>query len=154
MTTFTTRRATLADLEELVQLRLQLFRTTGEFEGDVPPPGAVAMTRRYLQENIPTERFLAWVAETEEGQIIGTSGLIFFEKPPTVERHVEAYIMNMYTIPEWQGQGVGSALLQEIISHVRTTDAKRIWLRTTEAGRRLYEKYGFIPTKDELELTL
>lgn len=62
--------------------------------------------------------------------------------------------MNMYTIPAWQQRGVASALLQEIISYVRTTPARRIWLRTTASGRRLYEKYGFILTKDELELSL
>lgn len=146
---FTTRRATLEDVAELVRLRLQLFRETGELRGDIPPPEVVEAAHTYFQEKLPTEQFLAWVAETEE-QIIGTSGLIFFEKPPTVEKHLEAYIMNMYTIPEWQQRGVASALLQEIISYVRTTPARRIWLRTTESGRRLHEKYGFVLTKDEL----
>ncbi len=151
MTTFTTRRATLEDVEVLVQLRLQLFRETGEMRSGTPSPEVVEMTRTYFQENLPAERFLAWIAETDR-QVIGTSGLIFFEKPPTVKTHREAYVMNMYTIPEWQRKGVASALLQEIISYVQTTSARRIWLRTTEAGRRLYEKHGFVPTKDELEL--
>ncbi len=153
MTTFTTRRATLEDVEVLVQLRLQLFRETGDVTEDSPWPEVAETARTYFQENLPTEHFLAWVAEAN-GQIIGTSGLIFFEKPPTVKRQREAYIMNMYTIPEWQRRGVASALLQEIISYVRTTSARRIWLRTTEPGRQLYEKHGFVPTRDELELVL
>lgn len=63
--TFTIRRATLKDIEELVWLRLQLFQETGELTGDVPPPEVVEMTRTYLQEKLSTEQFLAWVAETE-----------------------------------------------------------------------------------------
>lgn len=153
MTTFTTRRATLEDIEALVQLRLQLFREAGEFRENTSLREVAETAHTYFQESLPTERFLAWVAEANQ-QIIGTSGLIFFEKPPTVTRHREAYIMNMYTVPEWQRKGVASALLQEIINYVRTTAASRIWLRTTEPGRRLYGKCGFISTKDELELSL
>ncbi len=153
MIPFTTRRATLEDIETLVQLRLQLFRETGELKEGALLLEATEMTRAYFQENLPTEQFLAWIAEANE-QIIGTSGLIFFEKPPTLKRHREAYIMNMYTIPEWQRKGVASALLQNVINYARTTAASRIWLRTTEPGRRLYEKYGFVSTYDELELSL
>jgi GNAT superfamily N-acetyltransferase len=153
LTTFTTRRATIEDVEALVQLRLQLFRETGELRDDAPLPEVIETTRAYFQEHLPTGQFLVWVAEVPQ-QIIGTSGLIFLEKPPTARIQREAYIMNMYTVPEWQRKGVASALLQEIIDYVRTTPARRIWLRTTEPGRRLYEKHGFVPTRDELELSL
>lgn len=150
---FTTRRATLEDTEALVQLRLQLFQETGDLREDRALLEAAEIARIYFQENLPTGRFLAWVAEADE-QMIGTSGLIFFEKPPIIEPQREAYIMNMYTVPTWQRRGVASALLQDILRYVRTTSAKRIWLRTTEPGRRLYEKHGFVSTKDELQLSL
>ena len=153
MTTLTIRRATLEDIEALIQLRLQLFRETGDLREEHSEQETADVARTYFQHALPTEQFLAWVAEID-GRIIGTSGLIFFEKPPIITRHREAYIMNMYTVPEWQRRGVASALLQEIIAYVRTTPASRIWLRTTEQGRRLYEKHGFVPTRDELELSL
>ncbi len=44
------------------------------------------------------------------------------------------------------------ALLREIISYVKKTDARRIWLHATEDGKRLYEKVGFVSTTDEMEL--
>ena len=153
MTPFLTRRATIDDIDALIQLRLQLFRATGDMQEDAPLSEVMALARTYFQEKLPTGQFLAWVAEAE-GRIIGTSGLIFFEKPPTVKRHQEAYIMNMFTVPEWQRKGVASALLREIIGYVRTTAVSRIWLRTTEPGRRLYEKHGFVPTGTELELEM
>ena len=153
MTTFTIRRATSEDIEALIQLRLQLFRETGDLRAEHSEQETADMARTYFQHTIPTEQFLAWVAEIN-GQIIGTSGLIFFEKPPTITRHREAYVMNMYTVPQWQRRGVASALLQEIIAYVRTTPASRLWLRTTEQGRRLYETHGFVPSRNELELSL
>lgn len=149
---FTTRRATLNDLDEFVQLRLELIRETGYLRGDEPSSELLEATRTYLFSNLPTERFIGWVAEAE-GCIIGISGLVFFEKPPVEENlsGLEAYIMNMYTLPKWRGKGIATALLQEIIRFVKTTQAKRIWLRTTRDGQHVYQQNGFVFTKDDME---
>ncbi|WP_334852677.1 GNAT family N-acetyltransferase [Nostoc sp.] len=65
---------------------------------------------------------------------------------------LEAYILNVYTIPMWRGQGIVTALLKQIISFVRATEAKRLWLHTTEDGKRIYEKLGFVSTSKEMEM--
>jgi GNAT superfamily N-acetyltransferase len=118
-----------------------------------PPPELIEATRTYLSENLPTEHFFAWVALAERC-MIGISGLIFFQKPPTEENMIglEAYVMNMYTLPEWRGQGVARALMQEIIKYVQNTSAKRIWLHTTKDGQSVYERSGFVFTHGDMEL--
>ncbi|MEH2180563.1 GNAT family N-acetyltransferase [Nostoc sp.] len=60
--------------------------------------------------------------------------------------------MNVYTIPMWRRQGIATALLKEIISFVRATEAKRLWLHTTEDGKRIYKKLGFVLTSKEMEM--
>ncbi|MHC5735663.1 GNAT family N-acetyltransferase [Nostoc sp.] len=52
----------------------------------------------------------------------------------------------------WQGQGIATALLKEIISFVRATEAKRLWLHTTEDGKHIYEKLSFVSTSKEMEI--
>ncbi len=66
---------------------------------------------------------------------------------------LEAYIMNMYTLPEWRGQGVATALVQSILHYVQQTSARRIWLHTTEAGRHVYEQCGFVFSEGDMEIT-
>jgi ribosomal protein S18 acetylase RimI-like enzyme len=68
-----------------------------------------------------------------------TSGLVFFQRPPYNGNlsGLEAYIMNIDTIPMWRDQGIATALLKEIISFVRATEAKRLWLHATEDGKSL-----------------
>jgi len=154
---FTVRRATLDDLETLVTLRLML-----EYEdhpaNEQPPAEVKRALHTYLAEALPSEQILIWVAETE-GKIIATSGLIFFQKPPT-EYNLsgrEAYILNMYTLSEWRGQGIATALVQTILAYVRQTQTRRIWMYATPAGKPLYEKMGFTPrtrTNTEMELWL
>ncbi|MEH2142223.1 GNAT family N-acetyltransferase [Nostoc sp.] len=87
-------------------------------------------------------------------QIIATSGLVFFQRPPYNSNlsGLEAYVMNVYTIPMWRGQGIPTALLKEIISFVRATEAKRLWLHATEDGKRIYEKLSFVSTSKEMEI--
>jgi len=148
------RRATLDDLEELVRLRLEFLREVGNLKGGEGTAALAEAIRRYLLEKMPREEFMAWVAEVD-GRIVGVSGLVFFEKLPAVGNPSgrEAYVMNMYTIPEWRGKGVATALLRAIIEFVKGTEVKRIWLRATEEGRPVYEKAGFSPATSYMELT-
>ncbi len=150
---FNIREANLDDLEALVQLRLTLLREAGNLKSDTSTGTLAEAIRQYLTRTLPTGKFVAWVAEVN-GEIIGTSGVVMFERPPVYGNlsGLEAYIMNIYTVPSWRGKGVAMALLREIISYVKKTDARRIWLHATEDGKRLYEKVGFVSTTDEMEL--
>ncbi|MCC5660699.1 GNAT family N-acetyltransferase [Nostoc sp. XA010] len=78
----------------------------------------------------------------------------FFNDPPYNGNFsgLEAYIMNVYTIPMWREEGIATALLKKIISFVRETEAKRLWLHATEDGKRIYEKLGFVSTSKEMEM--
>lgn len=151
LTMVTVRRATADDIDALVPLRLALLREAGE----AAVGGEVAdATRAYLRDTLPTGGFVAWVAEAE-GRVVSTSGMMLFRRPPswTNASGREAYVMNMYTEPAWRGQGLATALLGEIIAFVRATDARRIWLHATPAGRPVYEKAGFVAHHGEMELT-
>ncbi|MEH2104651.1 GNAT family N-acetyltransferase [Nostoc sp.] len=147
------RQANLQDLEALIQLRLQLLREAGDIKGESNTTNLTEATRKYLGEKMPSGEFLAWVAEVDN-QIVATSGLVFFQRPPYNGNlsGLEAYVMNVYTIPMWRGQGIATALLKEIISFVRATEAKRLWLHTTEDGKRIYEKLNFVSTSKEMEI--
>jgi len=150
---FNLRLANLQDLEVLAQLRLELLREAGDIKGDTDTAALAEAIRKYLAEKMPQGEFLAWVAEVDN-QIVATSGLVFFTRPPYHGNlsGLEAYIMNVYTIPMWRGQGIATALLKEIISFVKVTQTKRLWLHATEDGKRLYEKLDFISTTKEMEI--
>ncbi|QSJ14225.1 GNAT family N-acetyltransferase [Nostoc sp. UHCC 0702] len=150
---FYLRRASFADLEALVKLRLELLREVDDIQDDTDTAAIAQATRKYLVDKMPQGEFLAWVAEVEN-QIVATSGLVFFTRPPYNGNSsgLEAYVMNVYTVPIWRGQGIATALLREIISFVKETEAKRIWLHASKDGKPLYEKLGFVSTTKEMEI--
>jgi GNAT superfamily N-acetyltransferase len=148
------RRAISDDIDQLVRLRLLLFEEAGDPLQQKQAEALKETTRVYLTRFLPQETFLAWVAESDR-QIVATSGLVLFERPPAPGSlsGQEAYVLNMYTLPQWRGQGLATALLQEIIHFTKRTTIKRLWLHATESGRPIYEKAGFVIASDEMELT-
>jgi len=149
---FVIRPAILDDLETLVRLRIDFLHELEPLSKN-RREALLDATRIYLASKMPRGEFIAWVAEVR-GRIIGTGGLVLFERPPVAANLSgrEAYMMNMYTMPEWRRQGVARTLLQEILCFVKQTSAERIWLHATVDGKPLYEKYGFVATSTEMEL--
>ncbi|WP_282141932.1 GNAT family N-acetyltransferase [Cytobacillus oceanisediminis] len=110
------RKATLKDVEAITGLRIELLKAVGDVnEGN----RAIVFeaNRRYFQRKLSNGGFSAWVADIR-GTIVAISGLVFFERPPHGENisGLEAYIMNMYTKPEYRGYGLGHSLLEKCIA--------------------------------------
>jgi ribosomal protein S18 acetylase RimI-like enzyme len=58
----------------------------------------------------------------------------------------EAYLEELYVVPERRGEGLGRALLREVVRLAREANASAVHLVTSEtdtAARRLYEAEGF-----------
>jgi GNAT superfamily N-acetyltransferase len=111
--------------------------------------------KQYLLEAIPAGQFISWVAET--GSVIaGISGLLIYKRPP-VEGNLsglEGYIMNMYTVPQYRGQGIALLLLTTIIDYVKSSGANVVLLHAAKDVQPLYRKCGFRETHKEMELLL
>ena len=100
-----------------------------------------------------SNEFIAWLAEADN-EIIATSGLSFLQKPPHFINITGkfAYIMNMYTKPEWRRKGIGSVLLERLIEEIKKKGIRSVVLHSTPTGRPLYEKYGFRENDDDKEM--
>ncbi|SRR6266516_4410982 len=139
------RRASLEDVERLVDLRLALERESGHLTQEAMLAEVRRATRQYFLEALPAEAIVVWVAEAH-GTIVATSGLIFFQKPPSERnlRGLEAYLLNMYTVPVWRRQGIATTLLQTLMACAKQRQAHRIWMYATRDGRAIYEQAGFV----------
>ncbi len=67
-------------------------------------------------------------------------------RPSLYAGALDAYLEELYVVPERRGLGIGRALLDAAMEHARTRGAARIDLNTSEddvAARALYESVGF-----------
>lgn len=142
------RQATIDDIEQLVRLRLAMMaEVAGPRGGGVDPDSGKALAeanRSYMEETMPTGEFAAYIVESG-GAMVATSGLRVYRMAPHTGnlRGIGAYVLNMYTVPEWRGRGLASALLERLVEHAREAGAMSVSLRATAAGRPVYERYGF-----------
>jgi GNAT superfamily N-acetyltransferase len=142
---FTLRRATPDDIDLLVDLRDAMWREihAGDLEA-ADLSEALDNTRAYFESAVPSGDYVCLLAEAD-GRIVGVGGMVLYRKPsqPLSPVGVEGYILNMLTVPEWRGRGVASAIMEGLLECAREAGAGLVWLRATEAGRRVYERFGF-----------
>jgi GNAT superfamily N-acetyltransferase len=150
------RRAVRADLPVILDLRLAFDR---ELLGGDLPPDRVGPHRSqvadYLATHIDGDTFRLWVAE-DDGRIVAMGGLVVVDRPPhpRSRRTGEGFIVNVYTLPRWRGGGVGRAVMDALVADARTLRLRRVYLRTSDAGRPLYEGMGFRDPGNYLSLDL
>ena len=147
------RRAEPKDLPVVVDYRIKMFRT---FLGDAYNYKAVREFEiNYFQEKMDNGQFAAWVAESEEGAIVATAAVSFYEtapKPWNLESKY-AFISSMYTEPKYRRQGIGGRLLKKTLEYSRSNGITHATLHASKDGRSLYESFGFTDT-NEMRLKL
>ena len=146
MSELTLRRATPDDVELLVRLRYEMQTELNEEShlGGVRPEDIKEQVRTYFARELKGGHFAGYFVENE-GETVATGCVVVYDVPPSPSNPsgAEGYIMNMYTVPNWRHAGLARRLLDTLINHARGEGAGRVWLRASEQGKIVYQKYGF-----------
>ncbi len=147
------RRANAEDVETLVQMRVALLRAVGNVTSDLDAKEIADAIRAYIAQDMPTGRYVAFIAEAGQSAV-GCGGLAFYLRPPYCGNlsGKEVYLMGMYTIPEWRGKGVGTALVEKLLEYARAQGVGKVWLQTEPGARSLYGRAGFRSDDAYMEL--
>ena len=107
----------------------------------------------YYKRALETGEHIVYLVYDKEN-FIGAGGVSFYQVMPTYHNPTgrKAYIMNMYTAPEYRRQGIAINTLDLLVKDARKQGVTQIALEATDMGRPLYEKYGFVKMEDEMEL--
>lgn len=110
-------------------------------------------TYNYYQKALRDGSHIAYLV-FDEDRFVGAGGVSFFQVMPTYHNPSgnKAYIMNMYTHPEYRRKGVALKTLDLLVKDAKNKGVTAISLEATDMGRPLYEKYGFINMDHEMEL--
>jgi ribosomal protein S18 acetylase RimI-like enzyme len=129
------RRATMDDAAAIARL-LHDFN----LEFLEPTPGVEALTATVLR-----------LLEADEIKVLlagdGPDGLALLRfRPALWSAGLEAYLQELYVVPDRRGQGIGRALMERVLELAREEGADGVDLNTGEtdtAARALYESMGF-----------
>lgn len=143
------RRATLNDVEELIKLRMEFLLNLYDPPKTEELEKIKKQFKRFMEESIPTERFISWVAD-QDGKIIATSALTIWESLATfkIKSGLRGRILNMYTIPEARNMGIASKLFDKLLEDGKRLGVSGYSLDATKYGINIYKKKGFMEPKD------
>lgn len=147
------KRATLDDLELLTKTRIQVLRAANKLSEDVDMSEVERQSYEYYKRALKDGSHVAYLVFHEDS-FVGAGGVSFFQVMPTFHNPTgqKAYIMNMYTHPEYRRQGIAFKTLDLLVHEAQLKGITAISLEATDIGRPLYEKYGFVKMHDEMEL--
>jgi GNAT superfamily N-acetyltransferase len=109
----------------------------------------------YVRRALADGSYRGWLAVTSAGRVVAGGGLITHEWPAT-PRNTDtqhAYILNLYTEPEYRKRGIARCIMNAILDCCRAEGLHSVSLHASEFGRRLYVSMGFEPT-NEMRLKL
>ena len=147
------KKATIEDLDELVRTRIIVLRAANKLSDGEDMSEVERQSREYYKRALRTGEHIAYLVY-DNSKFIGAGGVSFYQVMPTYHNPSgkKAYIMNMYTAPEYRRQGVAYRTLDLLVAEAKEQGVLQIALEATEMGRALYEKYGFSAMQDEMEL--
>lgn len=153
MGNFEYKRATLKDIDELVKTRIIVLRAANKLPDDVDMSVVEQESYAYYKRALESGEHIAYLVYDRD-KFIGAGGVSFYQVMPTYHNPTgrKAYIMNMYTAPEYRRQGIAFHTLNLLVKDAREQGVSQIALEATDMGRPLYEKYGFVKVEDEMEM--
>jgi len=148
------KKAELFDLNLLIKVRIEVLRAANQLSDTVDMSIIEQESYNFYQNCLGKEEHASYLA-FEGDNFIGCGSVCFYHIMPTYHNPSgkNAYIMNLYTRPDFRRRGIASAILDLLVQEAKKHKITQISLEATPMGRTLYEKYGFIPMQNEMILT-
>jgi ribosomal protein S18 acetylase RimI-like enzyme len=147
------RRGTVDDARVVALHRVRMMAEIGP----LPGPDAARLleeTERWFVDGIPRGDYRAWLAETDDDEVIAGVGVhlrpIIPRPAPRggVLSGLQGLVVNVWVEPAWRRRGIAEALMHELIADAQSTGLASLVLHASDAGRPLYERLGFLATNE------
>jgi GNAT superfamily N-acetyltransferase len=147
------RPATLDDLPAILHHRRAMFLEMGFAEDSVADMMRAA--EPYFAEGLGDGSYHAWVVENAAGEVVSGAGIsvIRYHPGPRDPVPYRAWVVNVYTEPDYRKRGMARRLMLELLAWCRAEGFRCVYLHASRFGRPLYESMGFQIT-NEMRLEL
>jgi GNAT superfamily N-acetyltransferase len=149
------RPAVAHDASGLARLRHALYAEHGPAREELDK--YVDRFAGFVRDALASDAWRVWVAELE-GRVVGTMWLQLVERVPRPGEDRGAlpigYLTNVFVEPDLRDGGLGSRMLEEIITWARARGVEEIIVWPSDRSYPFYERAGFSRTPDPLVLYL
>ena len=117
---FVYKRATMEDIDELVRTRIIVLRAANKLPDDEDMSVVEKESYAYYRRALETGEHIAYLVY-DNGAFVGAGGVSFYQVMPTYHNPTgkKAYIMNMYTAPEYRRKEIAIHTLDLLVKDAR-----------------------------------
>ncbi|MCQ4624658.1 GNAT family N-acetyltransferase [Corynebacterium genitalium ATCC 33030] len=145
-TAFRIRECVREDLDQLVDLRKQLFLTDPSASWAIGSDDWIYYYRSFIEEQIScSSRGITFVAESTD-KIVATLTIIVdshLPSPSSTEGKV-GWIQGVFVAPDARGHGLAKNLTLRALKWLEEHNIPTVTLASTKAAERTYQSCGFI----------
>ena len=146
----TIREVRPEDLNEILLHRREMFFDMGQSD-EAALEKMTETSRSFVKRCLEDGSYLGWFGVDDGGRVVAGVGLLitpWVSGPQTPDQTHRAYLLNVYTAPEYRNQGLARKLTTMAIEWCAANGFKRLWLHASDRGRRVYEALGFRSTNE------
>jgi len=137
----TIREINLGDAGIITRMRIQMLEEVTQ----APVPEELEnRVHHFIMKHMLDNTCLGVVAE-ENGEVIADAVIYLFETMPDEIniRGMTAMLYNVYTLPQFRGQGIMARMIPEVIRLAREAGAVELKMTAEKKAIPLYERLGF-----------
>ena len=146
------RIATQDDINLLIQIRLEMLKVVNNLEPDYQFSSDFINNSKLYFDNGNQTTVLAY----QDDMVIGCASICYIHMMPTFDHPTgkRAHLMNIYTNIQYRRQGIAHKMVNLLIEEAKMEGVTEISLDTTQSGRALYRKCGFVESEECMVLTI
>ena len=148
----TIREINLGDVGIITRMRIQML---DEVTDQPLPEGLDSSVHHFILKHMLDNTCLGVVAE-QDGDVIADAVIYLFETMPDEinVRGLTAMLYNVYTLPQYRGQGIMARMLPEVIRLAKDAGAVELKMTAEKKAIPLYERLGFLLSDNSMIMCL
>lgn len=153
---FTIKRATTDNIEELIKWRTEAIENTYVGEMSIAEREILKYeTKKYYERELPSEGHIACIVYIGiEKEPVGCGGMTLYYELPSAENPTGkcACLTNIYIREEHRKKGLATAVVTWLVFLAQERGIKKIYLNANDQSKKLFESLGFKERGDCMQL--
>ncbi len=137
-------------VDELVEVRVRFALDVHPVSDGAEIKELERHTREYILRGMCNDSYIGFLGLLN-GRTVGAASLLIYTLPPmpgTLDRR-QGHVLNVYTVPDLRGKGIGRRMMETLISEARKRGLFRLFLNSTKMGEPLYRSLGFVQQEEQ-----
>ncbi len=137
-------------VDELVDVRVRFALDVHPISSGAEIKELERRTREYILRGMRDKSYVGFLGLLSD-RTVGAASLLIYVLPPmpgALERR-QGHVLNVYTVPDLRGMGIGRRMMETLISEARKRGLFRLFLNSTKMGEPLYRSLGFVKQEEE-----